>query len=58
MQTKTVFAVSRMDCPSEERLLRMALDGAAGVADLRFDLQTRTVTVTHEGDPAPLVAKL
>ncbi len=55
---KTVFAVPKMDCPSEERMIRMALDGVVGISDLRFDLQARTVTVVHAGDPAPLLAKL
>lgn len=55
---KSVFAVPRMDCPSEERIIRMALDGVAGISDLRFDLQARTVTVVHEGDPSPLLTKL
>ncbi len=56
--TKTVFAVPKMDCPSEERMIRMALDGVAGIADLRFDLQGRTLDVSHEGDPSPILAKL
>ncbi len=55
---KSVFAVPKMDCPSEERMIRMALDGEVGISDLRFDLQARTVTVVHAGDPAPLLAKL
>jgi Co/Zn/Cd efflux system component len=55
---KTVFAVPKMDCPSEERLIRMALDGVAGISDLRFDLDARTLTVLHLGDPSPLLAKL
>ncbi len=55
---KTVFAVPKMDCPSEERVVRMALDGASGVRDLRFDLQARTLTVVHTGEAAPLLAKL
>jgi Co/Zn/Cd efflux system component/copper chaperone CopZ len=57
-QTKTVVAVPKMDCPSEERMVRMALDGVPGVTQLGFDLQARTVTIVHEGDPAPLLAKL
>jgi Co/Zn/Cd efflux system component len=57
-QTKTVFTVPKMDCPSEERMVRMALDGTSGIVDLRFDLQARTVTVIHVGDAAPLAAKL
>ncbi|MCL4806173.1 MAG: cation transporter [Thermoanaerobaculia bacterium] len=47
-----------MDCPSEERLVRMALDGLDGVEELRFDLQGRTLSVTHRGEPGPLLAKL
>lgn len=56
--TRTVFAVPKMDCPSEERMVRLALDGMAGVGDLQFDLPARTLVVTHEGDPAPVLAKL
>jgi Co/Zn/Cd efflux system component len=47
-----------MDCPSEERMIRMALDGTAGIADLRFDLHARTVTVIHSADPATLLSTL
>lgn len=47
-----------MDCPSEERLVRLALDGLDGVLDLRFDLQARTLSVTHRGEPGPVLAKL
>lgn len=55
---RTVFAVPRIDCPSEERLIRMALDGMAGVHEVRFDLQARTLTVVHAGEPSPILAKL
>jgi Co/Zn/Cd efflux system component len=55
---RTVLAVPRMDCPSEERMIRMALDGVEGVRDLRFDLQARTVTIVHAGEHEPLLAKL
>ena len=56
--TRSVFTVPRMDCPSEERLVRMALDGQATVDDLRFDLAARTVTVMHRGDASPILEKL
>lgn len=56
--SRTVFTVPKMDCPSEERMVRLALDGTSGILDLRFDLQARTVTVIHAGDAAPLAAKL
>ncbi|HYG69504.1 MAG TPA: cation transporter [Anaeromyxobacteraceae bacterium] len=55
---KSVFAVPKMDCPSEERMIRMAFDGTPTVEELRFDLQARTLTVVHDGDAAPLLARL
>jgi Co/Zn/Cd efflux system component len=47
---KTVFLISGMDCPSEENLVRLKLDGDAAVKQLDFDIPNRTVTVFHEGD--------
>ena len=44
---RTLLAIPKMDCPSEERLVRMALDGLDGVEELRFDLRARTLSVTH-----------
>ncbi len=55
---KSVFSVPKMDCPSEERMVRMALDATPGVSELRIDLQARTLTILHAGDPAPLLARL
>lgn len=36
----------------------MALDGLDGIEDLRFDLQQRTLSVTHRGEPEAILAKL
>lgn len=55
---RTVISVPGMDCPSEERLVRMALDGMEGVEDLRFDLQARTISIVHPGAPDGILAKL
>ena len=41
-----------MDCPVEERLLRKALEKQPGVLDLRFNLMSRVLSVTHQ--PAAL----
>jgi Co/Zn/Cd efflux system component len=54
---RSTFAVPGMDCPSEERLIRMALDGA-GVADLRFDLAARRLVVVHGGGADDVLARL
>lgn len=55
---RSTFRVPGMDCPSEERLIRMALDGAVGLRHIGIDLATRTVTLHHDGPLAPLQAKL
>ena len=55
---QTTFDVPKMDCPSEERLIRMALENAGTVQDLQFDLDNRRLVVRHEGDPAPILALL
>lgn len=51
------FAVPRMDCPSEERTIRMALDGLALVRALSFDLPGRRLTIWHEQGAAPTIAE-
>ena len=55
---KSVFDVPKMDCPSEERLVRMALAGLDQVVGLEFDLGRRQLTVAHEGAPDVLLQRL
>lgn len=47
---KTIFTVSKMDCPSEEQMVRMKLSGIPFVKQLVFDLPKRSLVVYHEGD--------
>ena len=44
---KTVFEISKMDCPSEENLIRMKLDEISSIADLDFDIPNRKLTIFH-----------
>ena len=44
---KTLFEITKMDCPSEENLIRMKLDGISGIKHLDFDIPNRTLTVFH-----------
>lgn len=44
---KSTCAVPKMDCPSEERLIRLALDPVAGVQSLGSELEARPLTVVH-----------
>lgn len=46
---KTLFEISKMDCPSEENLIRMKLDGISEIKYLDFDIPNRRLTVFHSG---------
>jgi Co/Zn/Cd efflux system component len=47
---KTVFVISKMDCPSEENLIRMKLDEISNIAHLDFNIANRKLTVFHTGN--------
>lgn len=55
---QTDLFVSKMDCPSEENLIRMALGSVPHIDSMSFDLNSRTVTVVHRGEPGALVEAL
>lgn len=54
----SVFAVPKMDCPSEERMVRLALDGLDTVRGLTFDLTNRRVRIVHDGAVQPITDRL
>lgn len=54
----SVFAVPKMDCPSEERMIRLALNSFHNIRALSFDLSNRRLTVVHDGEVEPITAKL
>ncbi len=45
---KTVFYIAKMDCPTEEQLIRNRMKSVAGIEQLDFDLMQRNLTVTHD----------
>ncbi len=55
---KSTFRVPKMDCPSEERLIRMAVEPLADVERLQFNLAARTVSVTHQGDATAVLERM
>lgn len=55
---ESTFVVPKMDCPSEERLIRLALEPLDQVEGMRFDLDARTVAVVHRGSADSVLAEL
>lgn len=47
---KTVFFIKGMDCPSEENLISMKLDGISDILKMEFDIPNRQLTVYHNGE--------
>ncbi|AJA11774.1 heavy metal translocating P-type ATPase (plasmid) [Sphingopyxis fribergensis] len=49
----TKLSIAKMDCPTEEALIRNKLGAMAGVADLDFNLMQRTLSVRHADQALP-----
>jgi len=47
---KTTFNISKMDCSSEEQLIRLKLQGVGSIKSLHFDIPNRKLEVFHSGD--------
>lgn len=58
LMLRTTFRVAKMDCPSEERLVRMKLEGRSDVQALAFDLEQRRLEVVHSGDVETIAREL
>jgi len=46
----STFKVTKMDCPSEERMIRMALENCQSLKAMEFDIPERILKVYHEKD--------
>jgi len=55
---KSIFHIARMDCPSEEQLIRMKLKDEEQVKSLEFDLYNRKLTVHHVANPEQVLTAL
>lgn len=58
MTHRTTFNVKRMDCPSEEQMIRMALGNMPAVRSLRCNIPERTVEVWHNESHDTILARL
>lgn len=47
---KTSFKISKMDCPSEENLIKMKLSDFNTISHLEFDLHKRILVIYHNDD--------
>jgi Co/Zn/Cd efflux system component len=47
---KTTFKISKMDCPSEEGIIKMKLSGQDNIKSLRFDIPNRILEVFHSDE--------
>lgn len=52
MANKTKFHIPKMDCASEEQMIRMKLDGDPNIKHLDFDIPNRTLLVIHDNPPS------
>lgn len=55
---KTTFKISKMDCPSEEQIIRMKLSGLKNIKSLDFDIPDRQLTVFHSGNCDQILQQL
>lgn len=51
---KSTYNIAKMDCLSEEQIVRMKLEGLHGIQSLQFEIPKRKLYVMHEGDSAPI----
>jgi len=50
MTKKSTFHLSKMDCPTEEQMVRMKLEDFPEIKALEFDLEKRNVMVIHAAE--------
>ena len=55
---KTIFKIQKMDCPSEEQMVRMKLQGFEQIEKLEFDIPKRELKVYHNGQKDQLFSAL
>jgi Co/Zn/Cd efflux system component len=55
---KTIFKISKMDCPAEEQLIRTKLDGISAIQGLQFDIPKRQLEIYHWDSYETILAAL
>ncbi len=52
---KSIFKITQMDCPSEEQMIRMKLDGIEKIKHLEFDIPNRKLAVIHTTESSEIL---
>lgn len=55
---KTIFRIAKMDCPSEEQMIRMKLADLTNIKSLDFNVPLRQLTVFHTELYEPILKQL
>ncbi len=55
---KTTFKIAKMDCPSEEQMIRMKLADLQNINSLDFNIPERKLVVYHSGQYEPILQRL
>jgi Co/Zn/Cd efflux system component len=55
---RTTFKIRKMDCPCEEQIIRMKLDGLTNIKSLEFNIPDRQLTVFHTGENQEIFQRL
>ncbi len=55
---QTKFKINKMDCPSEENLIRVKLSTFSKIHQLNFDIADRTLVVKHDEDTQQIVERI
>ena len=55
---KSTYKIAKMDCLSEEQIVRMKIEGLHNIKSLKFEIPQRKLYVIHEGDASPITAAI
>ena len=55
---KTTYKIARMDCPTEENLIRLKLEGNKNIKALQFNLSERQLEIIHLGKADPITSAI
>lgn len=47
---KSIFKINKMDCPTEEQIIRMKLKDISAIKQLQFDITARKLSIIHDID--------